>query len=244
MKFSIYLSLIISLFFVACDSDSDSNNFTAHIDLVPVFDQADFNLESSYSNEDDIDLLFTSFKFYMNHVNLVHEDGSIQKLKDVVLMDFSKASSLTISGKLKPGNYKGLQFGLGLDPEYNKMEPSDYSTEHPLSTAQNMHWGWAMLYKFSLLEGKFDNNNDDTINQNFAYHPGLDTLYREVDISFSSRALDEGSAHLDLTLDVQEIIDGNANLDLMTENFSHSSPDQLFIVTKIVDNFAQAFKVD
>ncbi len=243
MKFSIYLSLIFSLFFVACESD-DSDDFNAHIDLKPLFGQTDFNLETTYQNQDEIDMVFTNFKFYMNHIELIREDGSTHEIKDVVLMDFSDASSLTFSGNLKPGTYKGMKFGLGLDKEYNKKEPSDYGTNHPLSSSQNMHWGWAMLYKFSLLEGKFDSTNDDITNQNFAYHPGLDTLYREIELSFTNRTIDEGNAHLDLSLDVQEIIDGNASLDLMNENFSHSSPENLFIVRKIVNNFAQAFKVD
>ncbi len=244
MKIVAYFSLFFSIFLISCDPDSDSNDFTAQINLAPMFGETAFNMETTYENGDGVDLLFTSFKYYMNHIELIHEDGSIHELEEVALMDLSTVSTTIISGKLKKGNYVGLRFGLGLDPGFNSMDPTSFAPSHPLSTGQNMHWSWAMKYKFSLIEGKFDDTNDGLANQNFAWHPGLDTLYREVEVSFSNRTLDEGNAQLELVFDLQEIIDGDADLDLMNENFSHSSPENMFIVTKIVDNFAQAFKVD
>ncbi len=245
MKISIYLSLFFSLFLLSCDSKSDdSDSFILQLDIAPVFGQLDFNLEKTYENDQNIPLLFTGFKYYMNHIQLVHEDGSLHTMNEVALVDLSDVESMTVSGDMKPGKYVGLRFGLGLDPEYNSMDPTGFSPSHALSIMKNMHWGWAFKYKFSQIEGKFDDSSDGQLNQNFAWHPGLDTLYREVEIAFSNRALDDSNTHLELALDLQEIIDGDANLDLMNENFSHSSPENMFIVTKIVNNFAQAFKVD
>ena len=73
-------------------------------------------------------------------------------------------------------------FALGLESTVNHADPT--LAEYPLNVP-DMHWSWnpAAGYKFLLIEGKVDGNNDgdfdDAEDVDVTYHCATDPMYRE-----------------------------------------------------------------
>jgi hypothetical protein len=244
MKRSLYFGLCLSFLLFACTQDDSDDNVQISLNIEAMFGTEGFNLSQVYTTGDGTEIRFDIVKYYMNHVELVHENGSVITLSDVELVDFSKASSQTIQAIIPVGHYTAIKFGLGLDPVWNESDPIDFSPEHPLSSAQNMHWGWAGMYKFALIEGQFDSTNDDMVDKNLAWHSGHNVQYKALNIPMTKVLLDNNNQSINLELDLKEIVDGPANLNLQTEFVSHSSPDNIAITHKVVENFTGAFKVE
>ena len=72
------------------------------------------------------------------------------------------ASLSPILSEIPQGDYKGIEFGLGVKKELNNLSlqekfPNFYRLTGSFKQAQIMHWEWANGYRFVKLEGWFSN---------------------------------------------------------------------------------------
>ncbi len=73
-------------------------------------------------------------------------------------------------GSLPARSYRTLQFSIGLSPEIDQADPSQYPADHPLNpNYNNLHWTPQGGYIFLAAEGHLP---DDKTTGGFAYHLG------------------------------------------------------------------------
>ncbi len=126
-----------------------------------------------------------------------------------------------------------LQFNLGLNDSLNNIDPTTVETTHPLTTYNNMWWSWATKFIFYKLEGKFDNNNDNTPDANMLYHVGGSAYNKPVELSKSITITKGDTTYYEIDLDIYKIL-------TKTENLTHTM-DNPTVAAKIAQQYAKAF---
>ena len=114
-------------------------------------------------------LKFSEVKYVITNVVLVKADGTkvpyhTEDLdKGGFLINQAKTASLTpvLSG-IPEGEYKGIEFGLGVKKELNNLKlqdrfPNFYRLTGEFKHSGIMHWEWANGYRFVKLEGWYSN---------------------------------------------------------------------------------------
>ena len=114
-------------------------------------------------------LKFSEVKYVITNVVLVKTDGTkvpyhTEDLdKGGFLINQAKATSLApVLNDIPEGDYKGIEFGLGVKKELNNLKlqdkfPNFYRLTGEFKHSGIMHWEWANGYRFVKLEGWYSN---------------------------------------------------------------------------------------
>lgn len=114
-------------------------------------------------------LKFSEVKYVITNVVLVKADGSkvpyhTEDLdKGGFLINQADAASLApVLNEIPSGDYKGIEFGLGVKKELNNLSlqdkfPNFYKLTGSFKQKEIMHWEWANGYRFVKLEGWYSN---------------------------------------------------------------------------------------
>lgn len=191
----------------------------------------DFGIER-YMNSQGQFLRFTDFVFYLSDLEFTDKDGAAINFSEVILHDLKNPKTYTQSMPI--GRYEALNYKIGLTPEQNNGDPADYEATHPLSTIQQMHWGWASKYKFIKTEGKVDTEDLDILETSFAYHTGFEELTRAATEVTDFKLKEDQVVQVELRINLDTIFDG---IDMIENNTSHTLTAT---ATKIHDNFVGA----
>lgn len=160
---------------------------------------------------------FSALKFYASDFHLA-DDADVEVgmfHEEVVLVDASASTNTFTLGSISPAHVHHLHMSLGLDAELNHADPTIAAA--PLNDP-TMHWSWnpAAGYKFLLMEGHVDGNNDgdfeDAEDASFTYHCATDALLREAEIHLHAEVAAGAEATMQAQLDVARLISG---LDLL-----------------------------
>jgi len=118
-------------------------------------------------------------QFYLSEIALKQMDGTWMPIPDFyILADASKPGELHEAGSFNIQEFQAFGFGVGVDQAHNHLDPTLYPAGHPLAIGDpSMHWGWAGGYRFLVVEGKIDNNNDGVLESTFEYHCLGNVLY-------------------------------------------------------------------
>ena len=248
--FNIIFSSIFLLGMLVFISSCDDNDSVEPIDpistepnfvlsLEPKFDGEPFEFGKNYTNHMDQTIKFESFKFYLSDIKLTNDAGSVVTISDVELFDLE--NNHDVEQLIPAGIYTNISFAVGLDSLTNHdSDPNTFAPEHPLSYAQNTHWGWASLYKFMQIEGRVDEIESDFLQKAFSYHTGFDELYRSVTIEKSFEVKDAQKNDFTLILNIEDIFKAVSSVDMFNENASHSLTP---IARKLADNISDSFEV-
>ena len=114
-------------------------------------------------------LKFSEVKYVITNVVLVKADGykvpyHTEDLdKGGFLINQADAASLApVLNEIPSGDYKGIEFGLGVKKELNNLSlqdkfPNFYKLTGSFKQKEIMHWEWANGYRFVKLEGWYSN---------------------------------------------------------------------------------------
>ena len=114
-------------------------------------------------------LKFSEVKYVITNVVLVKADGTkvpyhTEDLdKGGFLINQANTASLTpVLKNIPVGEYKGIEFGLGVKKELNNLKlqdkfPNFYRLTGQFKFSEIMHWEWANGYRFVKLEGWYSN---------------------------------------------------------------------------------------
>ncbi|MDB5282523.1 MAG: hypothetical protein JWO06_1598, partial [Bacteroidota bacterium] len=168
---------------------------------------------------------FLFLKFYLSHINLVGNDGSLTEVSPVQLIDFSNPNSLVLNFKNLKGDYKAIQFGSGLDSAQNYSNPTNLDTTNsgsPLAAANCGDMYWEMQkYRFQSFDGKWDytTNTYNFLTRSFSYHVGATNLYKTPVIVSKNFSVGSGNTtNLVLYLDIEKIFNGaTETIDIASE---------------------------
>jgi hypothetical protein len=252
IRFLKALALIVAFStIVSCNSD-DEEPTDGSSRLVLTFDpryQGEvLGLGDRFSNPHNYSVEITDMKFYISDIEAIREDGSVQQLSEVELLDI-RSNKRSVSFDVSPGSYSSIRFSLGVPVELNGTDNEDnniaiYDVNHPLSENNGMYWTWESGYRFFVLEGRFDTTITEapTLPQLFSFHSGRDTLYRELPAFQYAFNLPAGSTQLvEFGIDLDKIFVGASDVvDLQWDTQFHGSFSQMDLGIRFANNSAGA----
>lgn len=234
-------ALAFAMTLTACRNNDDApkknnvtpekNNVTLHFDNV-VGNQA-LELGKTY-NSNNQDITFNEVKYIISNIALVKADGkevpyNIDNLdKGATVINLADAKTFDyILTDIPAGNYKEIKLGLGVKKELNTLDEEKFPKFFKSTDKNNtkMHWEWGTGYRFTKIEGKYDNNTEDFSihtgstrkNNNIEdpFVPGVDA-FREVTLSLPSNAIVGTKApKITIKADFDKLLNGTNKITLL-----------------------------
>lgn len=215
----------LPLFFMCKEEEEPAPQFfDLTLDINHVFDGETmiFN-QTNYQNAAGNMVGFYNFKYLISEVKLINEDGSKNSISDYAFIDAVNDRTGVTFEDIPEGNYKGIEFMIGLKQDVNTEDPAQYAVTHPLSPLLNgMHWSWAEGYIFLAMEGTFEAGEESGA---FTYHLAFEE--NQMPFSFTSQSFEfNKNLTANFTFDLAEIYTNPTVFDIEEKgNFTHSSND-------------------
>ncbi len=174
-------------------------------------------------------LMLSRAEFYISEIAIHNPDGSQTQLNDqYILVNANSPGGEVNLGSWNVSDAVGITLHIGVPASVNHSDPSAWPVEHPLSPKfPTMHWGWTAGYRFLVVEGNADSDNDGTPETAMEYHNVGDEFYKQVDLNGIAKA-ENGKLYIHLIVDYARLFDsmslkgsliwhGNAapNIDMM-----------------------------
>jgi len=250
MKRAIYFVIAVTLILTSCKKKKQTEeDGIVNINMSAYFDSEAFAVGNVYTNVDGYRVRVDDFKFYISELAAIRNDGVLIPLIDIDLINLGSGYS-TSSFELAPGNYRGIQFSIGVPPELNKdQDPTVYPNDHPLSVngAQGMFWSWNTGYIFVKFEGKadLDGVEGNEILSPFAFHCGEDLLFRtHVIDNYAFTVSEEIATPIDIRFNVEKFFySDNDTIDIAVNNLTHTSGN-LPLAERFTDLFNLAIELE
>lgn len=193
------------------------------------------------------EMIISLFRLYISQLTITNNSDAAIDLKDIVLVDPGVSNgdqSFTIT--TNSGDFKSIQFNLGLDAITNDSDPSTFDNSHPLSTYNSMYWSM-LKYRFAKFEakanvaGSLGGISDIAI----AYHPGTDPLMQSVDLPLNFSLESDEEANINILINLDELFAGANPFDLMSGNEaqSHSGSSDIEVARKFMENLKSSITV-
>ena len=130
-----------------------------------------------------VDMSIDYFNYYISNVHIIHDGGQDLNLSDTVFIVKVEDNILEL-GMLDVTNIESIDFGVGVPQAVNHADISQYTEDNPLSWQDpSMHWGWSSGYKFLLVNGYGDSNNDGNTDELMQIHSLGDGNYKNVSMA-------------------------------------------------------------
>lgn len=140
-----------------------------------------------------------------------------------------------------PGDYSGLQFGIGVPVGLNAQSPVDFPQNHPLFFSGE-YWDSWDSYIFFKIEGKADIDGDGVKETNIALHAGSNDAFREKEVASNFSIQAQEATTLEFVIEVKDIFDNNGTIyDLITTPQIHSL-SQIDQAVELADNLVEAIQ--
>lgn len=150
-----------------------------------------YMFERSYPYPDDMQVKWQLFQFYISDLEIdpANSGSSPLSLSQVELIDFGGIQTEAAAREgvkltfhdLPAGDYQSLSFGLGVAPDLNATQPSDYAISEPLGQVAN-YWEASSSYIYTKIEGNADLDGDGQFgeqDEKLTFHLGASDLYRQ-----------------------------------------------------------------
>ena len=208
-----------------------------------------YMFDRAYNYRGDAEIKWQLFQFYLSDLELISSNSALesQQLSPVELVDFGNIQSEreALEGfslrfdDLEVGTYSGLQFGLGVAPELNTTQPSDYSPAEPLAQVSS-YWEAASSYIYTKIEGNADLDLDGQFgeeDEKITYHLGASELYQKrtlpINIEIRENSTTTFVVNVDLLKALTEDSTNGTFIDLrQTPRDHHKNPDVYNFVLK------------
>ncbi len=142
--------LLIAVLNHLCAQASKKGNQTCHLVFQHTVGTSLLHTDSVYTNRAGEAFRVRSFKYYISHLQLLYENGTVYSLPLLPhLIDERDSASKQLSFSAPSGKIKGINFLLGVDSITNVsgVQTGD------LDPAKGMFWIWNTGYIMSKLEG-------------------------------------------------------------------------------------------
>ena len=178
-----------------------------------------FNYNQLYTDHDGNAVSITRVQYYLSGFDLTHDGAQTTNLPNTYILASGNITDYSL-GTATLTNLESINFDLGIDATTNHLDPSIYNGSNPLAIqSPSMHWGWAAGYRFLVIEGKVDSDDDGTPDKTFQFHVVADDDYLTPVTSISTEGTENGT-ELDINVDVN-IADWVYNVDLITAGSKH-----------------------
>lgn len=246
MRFTLLLSLVLSLFFVSCDKNKKTDpEQKLQIVVNPVFGSQVLYLDSVYYTSEGYAVKFTDIKFFLSALH-----NGVDTLSLVGYYDLREKGNLLLEEKGEHSKFHQLAASIGVITPYNNADPSLFPNNSPLniSNAGNMHWSWNTGYIFYAIEGRVDTIPDNVVNTNlnFSFHIGMNQNLRSVQFENLNWVKKSNELHqASLKLDMGYFLNNpNRVIDLKSEYLTHTASGQEQLTTKVVSSFKESLTAE
>lgn len=231
------------LLFISSCKKSEKQLATVEFTFNTVVGDAAFSFSEYFTNGDGKKIRLEVLQFYLADIMFVTDKGKEVKSKDIALIRCENGTGNLVL-KVPAGEYKSVKFGIGVPAEMNEAGPAEFTeTDHPLNATQNTYWGMNSMYRFVMIDGKYDLTGDGTDDGGFSYHTGFNDCYREVELAHEFSFEKKGSYAENLIIDVTELFYvAGSMIDVSAESNFHGNYDEIDLANRLSDNFAAAIR--
>lgn len=240
-----FLLLGLMIGVVSCKKNGEINNADLTISFQNQVNGVNIGLNQPYRNAANVDVNFETFQFYLSDITIVNSNGDARLVSEIELFKFDETGKSNLDFRVPFGDYESIQFGIGVKKTLNEMDPSSFSdADHPLNITQNTYWGWASMYRFIMMEGRYDANLDGVFEGTFAYHTGREASYRTFSVNQEFKIDKKDQNSLNFSIDLYQLLEKSGNsVNVVTEPYYHGGTENEDISTRISDNMAGAIKL-
>jgi len=189
------------------------------------YDGGPFVLDQSYDLNNGFRVKVQKIEFYITEIALVNATDTVQ-ISEVEYLKWETGDTAMVAA-VAPGMYTEVLYNIGVAPQWNVgNDPSVYTTDHPLSIFNGMHWGWAGGYIFNKLEAKVDTTATGAglFDRNVTYHCGSDTLLRTKTFSLPISVTVGGTTQVIIPFNVHEFFESGTDvLDVTIDHTTHTA---------------------
>lgn len=250
MKYISFFALFSVLFVLACQDDDDnptrSENITTTIQFRAEYDNTNLAIQSAtYAYPTGAELKATLFQYYISDLVLLAADGSEVGLSDIELIRYEDATADNIEERtydVPSGDYVGLRFGLGVKPDLNATDPSNFAANDPLN--ENEFWNANARYVFAKIEANADLENDGTFDTGLSYHMGSNDLYTTITFAGNFNIDGDGDPQLVITADMlKSLSDGTNTFDIADPDKQRVHGGNQAVATEIWGRLVSQFEL-
>jgi hypothetical protein len=259
-KFFVLLTSVLALSFSGCKEDVPEFELepiepTLVLDFHLMQDGKEVSLDHPFLDQGELNVNVVAFRFFISNLQLTNQSGETKLISEAEFVDFEPIDETRNNiqwGKaplfyVEPDTYTKLSFGIGLPAELNSGDPTTYENENPLSTYSFMHWTWATMYRFIILEAKADTTTGTDFDYNILFHTGLDELYREgneFEFNLELKDFERDTLHFDIDWNTL-FYTGNDSIEVKKESVSHTTdtPEEFDLAVRFTNNFIQALSL-
>jgi hypothetical protein len=237
--FPLFLILLVA----SCNK-SEKNKAAVDFNFQTQIGSADYTFSEYFSNGDGIKIRIEVLQFYIADVRFVDKKGKETTVADIALVKCLNGSGL-MSLKVPAGDYSAIKFGIGVPDAMNQAGPAAYTeADHPLSSTQNTYWGMNSMYRFVMVDGKYDLTGDGIDEGGFSYHTGFSDCYREVEWAHEFSFDKKGTHTENVSIDLSKLFYVSGSIvDVPTESNFHGDYSQIDLAIRLSNNFASALSI-
>ncbi|PHN05771.1 hypothetical protein CRP01_14955 [Flavilitoribacter nigricans DSM 23189 = NBRC 102662] len=241
----------MSLFITACDQKEEISTGSLEIVFKGTFgNEPLYMFGRSYDYRGDAAVKWQLFQFFLSDLELL---GSGNAVKPHMLSAIESVSFGDIQSEeealegyalrfndIETGTYSGLQFGLGVAPELNATQPSDYTPSEPLAQVSS-YWEAASSYIYTKIEGNADLDNDGQFGEDeekLTYHLGASELFQKRTLPVTIDIRENSTTSIVVNVDLLKALENTAEgtfIDFrQTPRDHHKNPDVYnFVITQL-----------
>ncbi len=253
MTRTIFSLFFAGVFFASCKKETTiiENAGEAVLTFDAKVGNADFSLNTDFSINSQT-YRFNKLRYWVSNVNLIDVNGNVYSVPDSYYLleetspvavqdgDYTYPAKKREDVKLlniPKGQYKTIQFSIGVEKEYNDNLSLQKGELSQLNGMTNVSWMWHTSYIFSAIGGTVSNG---TTSKNIIAETGLNSNYKTVSLDLAAPINIGGStaSTVLLSVDVAKILTG---LDLFTTPTIGAS--QAAAMTQLANNYTQSFSV-
>ena len=196
---------------------------------------------------DGYQLYYLESDFFVSELAVLNE-GEVTEVKDFEYVNFGTSNNsledaengVVLSYSDVPvGTYDGLRFGIGVPPVENKTRPSDYSSEHALSTGGHYWEAWDSFI-FAKVAGRYE-DTEGTFDNGFFFHTGTDEMFRTSTGTLNFTISEDNTSVIEVIIDHKKLLEeqngGYYDIQSNAENHDLTNPAPLLM---LVNNYGKA----
>ena len=183
----------------------------------------------------------TRVSYLVSDFALQRDDGRWREYTNAVAwQDFDQNRNSFHISSLPAGNYLSLRFTVGLSPELNHLNITNFPAGHPLNPDVNgLYWGWQGGYIFMALEGLWRNGAGEL--DGWAYHLARDTNAVRITLPLTCEIANQTRVTVDF--DLATVFNAPHALSFARDGSSTHSRDGDPVAAALVKNLGGAFRV-
>lgn len=257
MKTYIRLSILtlLSILFVACSNDDDNSTNNSNLqqpgvlslNFDAVVENENFELNKTYTINNE-QVSFSQFRYWISNVVLIDNKGNrfdvpnsyylMEETEAISIQDDnyeyppSKRETITLID-LPSGDYTNIEFGIGVDADYNDNLSLQAGELSQLNGMTNISWMWHTSYIFTSIKGKIE--SDDTT---LVLETGLNENFSTVNLHFNEPIIvsAQENASVNFSTNIAAILSGlNFN---ETPEIGAATPEEMSIMANNFNQYA------